>query len=166
VPNLWKVPFDATDAAHTPRGLATDNPAVKEGLRRALAQAHQRLAQAGVAPDATLGSVQYEVRNGERIPIPGGNGGTGMWSVITTDLSPKGYAPIIHGNSYIQVVGWTADGAVHPRGILTYSQHEDPNATHGGDLTRLYSKGEMIRLPFTEADILADKNLRVVRLKQ
>ncbi|MCA2995145.1 MAG: hypothetical protein ING97_09385, partial [Gemmatimonas sp.] len=53
-----------------------------------------------------------------------------------------------------------------PRGILTYSQHEDPNTEHGGDLTRLYSKGEMIRLPFSEADIIADKNLRVVRLKQ
>lgn len=166
VPNLWQVPFDAADAAYTPRGLATDNPAVKEGLRRALAQAQQRLAQAGVAPDATLGSVQYEMRNGERIPIPGGSGGTGMWSVITAELTPGGYSPIIHGNSYIQVVGWTADGTVDPRGILTYSQHEDPNAEHGGDLTRLYSKGEMIRLPFSEADILADKKLRVVRVKQ
>jgi len=166
IPNAWKVPFDAADAAHTPRGLATDNPAVKEGLRRALAQAQQRLAQAGVAPDATLGSVQYEMRNNERIPIPGGAGGTGMWSVITTELKPGGYSPIIHGNSYIQVVGWKADGTVDPRGILTYSQHEDPNTEHGGDLTRLYSKGEMIKLPFTEADIVADKQLRVVRVKQ
>lgn len=166
IPNAWKVPFDAADAANTPRGLATDNPTVKEGLRRALAQAQQRLAQAGVAPDATLGSVQYEVRKGERVPIPGGAGGTGMWSVITTELKPGGYSPIIHGNSYIQVVGWKADGTVDPRGILTYSQHEDPNTEHGGDLTRLYSKGEMIRLPFSEADIIADKNLRVVRLKQ
>ena len=89
-----------------------------------------------------------------------------MWSVITTDLKPGGYSPIIHGNSYIQVVGWKADGTVDPRGILTYSQHEDPNAEHGGDLTRLYSKGEMIRLPFTEADIRADRNLRVLRLRQ
>lgn len=166
IPNAWTVPFDAADAAHTPRGLATDNPTVKEGLRRALAQAQQRLAQAGVAPDATLGSVQYEMRQGERIPIPGGAGGTGMWSVITTELKPGGYSPIIHGNSYIQVVGWKADGTVDPRGILTYSQHEDPNTEHGGDLTRLYSKGEMIRLPFAEADIVADRNLRVVRLKQ
>ncbi len=166
VPGVFKVPFDVADPVHTPRGLAVGTPAVRDGLRRALAQAQQRLMQANIAPDATLGSIQYEERGGERVPIPGGDGLTGMWSVISSELKPNGYSPIIAGNSYIQVIGWTKDGTVDPRGILTYSQSEDPNAPHGGDLTQLYSKGQMIKLPFAEKDIAADKNLKTLRLRQ
>ncbi len=166
VPNVYAVPFDARDPVRTPRGIASDVPAVKEGLRRALAQAQQRLSQAGIAPDATLGSIQYDLRNGERVPIPGGDGFSGMWSVISAELRPGGYSPILAGNSYMQIVGWTADGIVDPRGMLSYSQHEDPNTAHGGDLTRLYARGEMITLPFRDADIAADANLRTVRIRQ
>ena len=146
--------------------LAVDQPGVREALRRALAQAQQRLAQFGVAPDATLGSIQFEERNGERIPIPGGDGRTGMWSVISSELKPSAYTPIVAGNSYIQVVGWTNEGRVDPRGILTYSQSEDPASPHFADQTKLYSKGQWLRLPFHEKDILADKNLRTLRLTQ
>jgi acyl-homoserine-lactone acylase len=166
VPGLYRVPFDAADAANTPRGLAVDQPGVREGLRRSLAQAQQRLAQFGIAPDATLGSIQYENRNGERIPIPGGDGATGMWSVISSELKRDGYSPILAGNSYIQVVGWNADGTVDPRGILTYSQSDDPASPHYADQTRLYSQGQWLRLPFYEKDILADKNLKTLRLTQ
>jgi len=166
VPNLFTVPFNVNDPVHTPRGIAVQEPAVREGIRRALAQAQQRLTEAGVAPDATLGSIQYDMRKGERVPVPGGDGITGMWSVISTELKPGGYTPILAGNSYIQIVGWKADGTVDPRGILTYSQHEDPNAEHGGDLTRLYAKGEMVKLPFTEKEIAADKQLKVLRVRQ
>ncbi len=166
MPNLFAVPFNATDPVHTPRGIAADVPAVRDGVRRALAQAQQRLTQAGVAPDATLGSIQYDMRNGERVPIPGGEGFSGTWSVIITELKPGGYTPIIAGNSYIQIVGWKADGTVDPRGILTYSQNEDPNAEHGGDLTRLYSKGDLVKLPFSEKEIAADKKLTVVRVRE
>jgi acyl-homoserine-lactone acylase len=166
VPNLFTVPFSASDPVHTPRDIAVGVPAVQEGVRRALAQAQQQLVKNGVAPDATLGSIQYDLRNGERIPIPGGDGTTGMWSVISSELTPRGYTPILQGNSYMQIVGWTKEGRVEPRGILSYSQHEDPNAPHGGDLTRLYSKGQMIALPFTEKEIVADAQLRVLRLRQ
>jgi acyl-homoserine-lactone acylase len=166
VPGLYRVPFDPTDAANTPRGLAVEQPGVREGLRRALALAQKRLVQFNVPLDAPLGSIQYDMRGGERIPIPGGAGGTGMWSVITTELTPTGYTPIIHGNSYIQVVGWTAGGAVEARGILTYSQSDDPASPYSGDLTRQYSKGGLVPLPFYERDILADKNLRTLRLRQ
>ena len=166
VPGLFRVPFDANDPVNTPRGLAVEQPGVREALRRALATAQERLRRFNVPVDATLGSIQYDMRDGQPVPIPGGAGGTGMWSVITTDLTANGYTPIIHGNSYIQIVGWTADGAVDARGTLTYSQSDDPASPHAGDLTRLYSQGKMVRLPFTEAEIAADVNLRSIRLKQ
>jgi len=166
VPGLWRVAFDPADAANTPRGLATDQPAVREGLRRALAQAQQRLAQLRIAPDAPLGSIQWDDRIGEHIPIPGRRRPPGLGSVISSELTRNGYSPIIAGNSYIQVVGWNADGTVDPRGILTYSQSEDPASPHFADLTKLYSVGQWLRLPFYEKDIVADKNLKTVRLRQ
>jgi hypothetical protein len=56
---------------------------------------------------AELGSIQFEARNDERIPIPGGDSGAGMWSVITAQFQQDqgAYSPITHGNSYIQVIG-------------------------------------------------------------
>lgn len=166
VPGIYRVPFDAKDPVRTPRGLAVDQPPVREGLRRALATAQRRLEEFKVPLDATLGSIQYDMRGGERVPVPGGDGFTGMWSVITSELKPAGYSPIIHGNSYVQVVGWTAEGEVEARGILTYSQSDNPASPFSGDQTRLYSAGKMIRLPFLEREIVADPNLRTVRLRQ
>jgi len=165
-PGLYRVPFDVADPVNTPRGIAVDQPPVGEAIRRGLAQAQQRFEQAGIALNATLGSIQYLEHGGARIPIPGGDGGTGMWSVISAQLRPEGYTPILAGNSYIQVVGWTADGRVDPRGILTYSQSDDPASPHSVDQTRLYAQGQFIRLPFHEAEILADKNLKTVRIRE
>ncbi len=165
-PGLYRVPFSVADPVGTPHGIAVEQPAVREAVRRALAQAQQRLQEAGIAPNATLGSVQYFEDKGERIPIPGGDGGTGMWSVISAQLRPGGYTPILAGNSYIQVVGWTADGQVDPRGILTYSQSDDPDSPHFSDQTRLYSAGQFFRLPFHEAEIQADEKLITLRIRE
>jgi acyl-homoserine-lactone acylase len=166
IPGLYRVPFDPADPANTPRSIAVEQPGIREGLRRALAVAQQRLTQRNIPLDATLGSVQYELRGGERIPIPGGDGATGMWSVITTELTANGYTPIVHGNSYIQIVGWTADGTVQARGILSYSQSDNPASPYSGDQTRIYSSGKLVPLPFHEAEIRADPNLRTLRLRQ
>ncbi|MBL8984543.1 MAG: penicillin acylase family protein, partial [Gemmatimonadetes bacterium] len=58
------------------------------------------------------------------------------------------------------------EGEVEARGILTYSQSDNPASPFSGDQTRLYSAGKMIRLPFLEREIVADPNLRTVRLRQ
>jgi acyl-homoserine-lactone acylase len=161
-----RVPFDTADAAHTPRGIATGSPIARDQIRRALFSAQRRLQNAGVAIDATLGEIQFTTRGSERIPIPGGDGITGMWSVISAELKPGGYSPILAGNSYIQVVSWTAAGKLDARGIVTYSQSDNPDSPHSADMTRLYSKGQWITLPFYEQDIRADRQLRTLRLRQ
>ena len=91
-----------------------------------------------------------------------------MWSVITSRFNPEAgaYTPILHGNSYMQVVSWDADGRVNPTGILSYSQSEDPRSPHFADQTRLYSQSMWLDLPFHEADILADPELRTLRLQE
>ncbi len=167
IPDLYTVPFDNADPVNTPRGIDVANAQVKEALRTALAQAQVRLQTNGLALDATLGEVQFENRNGVHIPIPGGEGWTGMWSVITTQMQPQqGYTPILHGNSYMQVISWEEDGRVDPQAILSYSQSEDPASPHFADQTELYSQGEWLQLPFYEEDILADPNLITLTLRE
>lgn len=112
------------------------------------------------------GDVQYAERLGERIPIPGGEGWAGMFSMIVSRLDPeKGYTPIVHGNSFVQVISWDEEGNLDPRAILTYSQSPEPESPHFKDQTEIYSKSEWIRLPFTDAEIEADPQLRTVRLE-
>jgi len=162
----FRHPFDPDDPLDTPRGLDTANPAVRASLRQALAIAQQRLLTLGIALDAPLGSIQFTVSGGERIPVPGGEGWAGMWSTISAELGPQGYTPILGGNSYIQIVGWNADGSIDARGLVAYSQSDDPASPHHADQTRLYAAGQLIRLPFREEEIAADPNLVTIRLRE
>ena len=167
IDKLFAQDFDATNPVATPAGLNIEDPTVRPQLRRALLAAEQRLDDANIALDATLGEIQYAQRNDAKIPIPGGEGWAGMFSMIRTNLqSDKGYAPIFHGNSYIQTIGWNADGSVDAQGILTYSQSPEPDSPHYKDLTELYAAGKWIDLPFTEQAIASDPQLRSLRLQQ
>ncbi|MFQ5608855.1 MAG: penicillin acylase family protein, partial [Woeseiaceae bacterium] len=165
--NLFEVPFDVQDPVNTPRGIATDNRSVRKAVRDALASAQKRLMDAGIKLDAPWGDVQFAERNGNRVPVPGGPGRHGMFSFINAGLAKgKGYTPIQHGNSYIQVVTWNDDGSPDARAILTYSQSPEPDSPHYSDQTELYALGEWIDLPFTEEEILADPNLKTLTLRE
>jgi acyl-homoserine-lactone acylase len=167
IPNVFAVPFDLADPVGTPRQLAVDDDLVRSALLQALAGAQIRLEDAGIALDARLGDIQYTEANGERLPIPGGEGWAGMWSMIIAALEPgRGYTPIVHGNSYMQIVTWNDAGEPEVRGMLTYSQSPEPDSPHHADLTRLHSRGEWVRLPFTEAEIAADPELVTLILSE
>jgi acyl-homoserine-lactone acylase len=167
IDGMFSVPFDINDPVHTPRGLAVDEPAVHAALLKALAQAVVTLDAAHVPLDAPLGEIQFKEINGERIPIPGGEGWAGMWSMIIAELEiDSGYTPIIHGNSYVQVISWDEEGNVDPRAILTYSQSPEPDAAHSSDMTLLYAKGGWVDLPFTESEIAADPELETLLLSE
>ena len=166
IDGVYAVPFDPDDPVNTPRGIAIDNQAVRAAVREALAAAQQRLLDAGIELDKPWGDVQFAERNGARIPVPGGPGRHGMFSYINTDFTKgKGYTPIVHGNSYIQVVTWGDDGTPDARGILTYSQSPEADSPHYYDQTELYARGEWLQLPFTEDEILADPNLKTLTLQ-
>lgn len=166
IDGLFAVPFDPADPVNTPRGIATGDERVASAIRDALAGAQQRLSDAGIKLNAPWGDVQFAERNGSRIAVPGGPGHHGMFSYIRTDFTQdKGYTPIVHGNSYIQVVTWDDDGTPDARGILTYSQSPQSDSPHYYDQTELYANGEWLQLPFTEEEILADPNLEVLSLR-
>ena len=166
IDNVYAVPFDPDDPVNTPSGIALDDPDTRTAVRAALAAAQQRLVDAGVGPDEPWGEVQFAERNGSRIPVPGGPGRHGMFSFINAGFTQgKGYTPIVHGNSYVQVVTWNDDGTPDARGFLTYSQSPEPDSAHYYDQTELYARGEWLQLPFTEEEILADPNLKTLRLQ-
>jgi acyl-homoserine-lactone acylase len=165
--NLFVVPFDAADPVGTPRGIAVDDQDVRSQVLLALASAQTTLKEANIALDARLGDIQFAERNGERIGIPGGQGRAGMWSVISATLRPDvGYSPIRSGNSYVQVISWDAAGNLDPRAILTYSQSPEPESPHYADMTRLYSRGEWVQLPFSDDQINADPELVTLSLAE
>ena len=164
-PGLWAVPFDLEDPVNTPRGLNIGETAVREAILTALGDAVAKLAAASIPLDARLGDIQYATRNGRKIPVPGGDGDTGMFSMIVNELHPEvGYTPITHGNSYIQVISWDEEGNLDPRAILTYSQSPEPDLPYYSDQTEIYSQGGWIKLPFSESEILADPVNRTLHL--
>ena len=167
IDSLWAVPFDAEDPVNTPRGVNLESPEVRQAVADALRTATTTLTEANIPLNARLGDIQYAPRNGVNIPIPGGDGAAGMFSMIVTNLAPdKGYTPILHGNSYIQVISWDEEGNLDPRAILTYSQSPEPESPHYSDLTEIHAQGGWIRLPFTDAEIEADPNLRTLHLTE
>lgn len=164
--NLWVVPFDVKDPVNTPRQINVDDAKTRKDIMLALALATQKLEDAQIPLDAPWGEVQYTERDGEKIGIPGGAHATGMFSVMGARLVPgKGYTPIISGNSWMQVVTWTDAGEVDARGILSYSQSEEEDSPYVADQTKLYSKSQWLKLPFTDAEIAADKELRTLELQ-
>lgn len=158
ISSYYETPFDLNDPINTPRGLTIENQTTVEFVSMALNTAIEKLAALEIPLDAPWGEVQFAERNGEKIGIPGGNGRAGMFSVITSSLNEKagGYSPITHGNSYIQTVTWNEDGTPNAEAILTYSQSPEPDSPFYSDLTKLYSKSQWVKLPFTEAEIEAD----------
>ena len=149
----YSVPFDLTDPVNTPRGLDTNNnPAVLQ----ALATAVQRLQSAAIPLDARLGDLQSVTRDGERIPIPGGTNASGLLNIIGAQFSATGggYPDVTSGSSWIQATEFTPNGPVS-RGVMTYSQTTNRNSPHFADMTRLFSQGKWVDLPFRDADVAA-----------
>jgi len=164
-PDLWTVPFDVEDPVHTPRGINAADARVRKAVMRALAEATRKLDDARIPLDAPWGEVQYTQNGGEKIGIPGG-AHPGTFSNITALLAPgEGYTPILSGNSWMQVVTWTDAGEVDARGLLSYSQSEEPDSPYVVDQTRLYARKQWLKLPFIEAEIAADPQLRTLELQ-
>ncbi|MFJ8082242.1 penicillin acylase family protein [Streptomyces sp. NPDC096205] len=157
---LWKVPFSAADPVGTPNTLDTAAP----GFRTALADAVAELRAAGIVLDSPLGAHQFVVRDGRRIPVPGGTEALGVWNKVEPVWDPAhgGYTEVTTGSSYIQAVGWDGSRCPVARTVLSYSQSSNPDSAHFADQTGLFSGERWVRSRFCEKDILASPALRVV----
>jgi acyl-homoserine-lactone acylase len=157
---LWRVPFDPADPVHTPRTLNTDRPE----LPVALADAVTMMTARGIPLDAPLGDYQYVVRNGERIPIGGGSGRTGV--VNNIEAVRRDPAEVRWGSSYTFVTAFDGDRCPDTATLMTYSQSADPTSPHHRDQTELFSRKAWVTERFCEKDILASPSVTTLRIEQ
>jgi len=146
----WTHPFDASRPLSTPYGLDTASPQVRQAFGDALAS----LSAAHLPDNVALGSVQYVVRNGAKIPLPGGPGDPdGDFNGICT---PSPGADPLYGSSYIQVVTWrSGDPCPKAATLLTYSESDNPDSPHFADQTRLFSRSQWMTAYFCPAQVAA-----------
>jgi acyl-homoserine-lactone acylase len=133
----WQHPFTASDPVNTPYGLETADPNVQTAFGDAL----HTLSAAHIPYNVQLGTVQYVVRNGRRIPLHGGPGDPdGEFNAIYQDVvNAQGQDPSI-GSSYIQAVTWHAGNACpDAQTIMTYSESTNPASSYYDDQTPVFS---------------------------
>ncbi|WP_133645710.1 penicillin acylase family protein [Paraburkholderia flava] len=145
---LYATPFDPSRPLATPAGLNTANPA----LVQALGAAVLALQDNGFALDSTRGTALYIGRDGAKIPLYGGCDLQGYFTSACTGepLDRHGYSlnEHAHGNTYVQVVGFGADGPEADT-LLSHSESDDPASPHSRDATLAYAQKAWARFPFT-----------------
>lgn len=140
--NIYAVPFDAADPINTPSGLTT-NTNVLTQVRNSFSQAVAELVEADIPLNARLGDVQFFLKPGKQIPQYGGEGGEGYFTVLR--------------NTYMHVVDFPEDEPVRAYTFLSNSQSTDPASPHYADYTEAYSAKNWHRVPFTRAQIEAER---------
>jgi acyl-homoserine-lactone acylase len=164
--SLYNVPFDAADPIRTPRDLKSTAAAA---LQQAFGAAVARVQASGFAVDAPRGDYLFATRGGSKIPLYGGCGGPGYFTIACSEnrLDKGGYTmdgdP--NGNSYMQIVRFPA-GGVEAHTFLTFSLSDDPASPHNADYTRAYSAGQWLKVPFSEAEIQGDPALKTTALSE
>jgi acyl-homoserine-lactone acylase len=162
---LYAVPFDAADPLNTPRDL---KPSAGPALQQALGAAVLRVQQSGFAVDALRSDVLFATRNDSKIGLYGGCAEVGYFTINCSeqriDLGGYSMDGQPHGNSYMQVVSFPASG-VEAHSFLTHSLSDDPASPHHGDYTRRYGAKDWLRVPFKEADILADPAYKSTKVR-
>ncbi len=155
-PDKWLTPFDPADPVNTPANLNVLSPLVQA----AFADGVKRIQDSPIAMDATMGDIQVSGIHETPIPVFGGEGFEGSFTIASSrsdDLSDGTY-DVTFGNSYIQTVTWREDGTPLAEGFVTYSQSTDPASPWFSDMTEAYSQKRWIRFPWTDREIAADPN--------
>jgi acyl-homoserine-lactone acylase len=164
----WRNNFTTDNVTSTPSGLASNNTTLEQ-----FAQAILNVESAGLALDATLGTVQFVERSlpdgsasGVKIPWAGAHNIEGGFNVFSTrtgndgSLVPRHVYPaqnsdsilsaegkgyhINYGSSWMTVVNFTDEGPV-ARGLLSYSQSSEYGSDHNLDQSLLYSQQPQLR---------------------
>lgn len=149
--SIYTTPFDLSDPVHTPSGLNTANT----GVPKALADSVTEMNGLGIPLDATWRDYQFVTKAGEKIPIPGGPGGQGVFNVITAqrNASTGEYDSVVHGSSFIIMASMTGEKCPDVKTILTYSQAATNEASpHYKDQTKLFSNGQWVQDRFCAAE--------------
>jgi acyl-homoserine-lactone acylase len=155
LPDLaWTVPFDPADPMNTPRDLNERDPRVVQAMRDAIAAVRDR----GVALDARWGELQVAGdRGAPPVPLGGGTGDAlGNANALGSHepvQNADAYRPVTYGSSHIQAIAFRGTDGLSARTILTYGQADDPSSPWHADQTRLFSRGDWVRFPWTAEEV-------------
>ncbi len=120
----------------------------------------------GVPLDAGFGQVQHAPQS-TQIPIPGCPGenasgqSPGCFNAIYSPndtaatagpVNGGPYGEVNEGSSLVLTTQLNPSGPLS-QGILTYSQATDPTSPWYSNMTKLYSTGRWVRLPYTASDL-------------
>ncbi|MBN8866212.1 MAG: penicillin acylase family protein [Solirubrobacterales bacterium] len=159
----WAAPFSLSDPVNTPSGLDTGKAGVPEALSGAVTYMNDK----GIPLDAKWRDYQYVTKNGEKIPVPGGPGGQGVFNVITANRNTATgiYDSVVHGSSFIITASLTGAKCPDVKTILTYSQAAtNEQSPHYADQTKLYSNGGWVTDRFCAAQQKKSPGLKVANL--
>jgi acyl-homoserine-lactone acylase len=172
--DLFAEAFSPEQPIDTPTGLAHTDGALER-----LAEAIRVLQVANLPLDARLADTQFAWRGDRPIAVPGGNGHEGVANLMvsgrpdwpTASVTPNRVAdsrfltdvgyPVVHGTSFVLVVGWDDDGPV-AEALLTYGQSGDPLAATFIDQTEWFGEGRWRPVRFTREAIEADIRSRKI----
>lgn len=161
---LYNVPFDAADPLNTPRDVKAT---AADALKQAFGAAVRRVGLSTFAVNAPRGDVLFAQKGGAKIPLYGGCGGVGYFTITCSEkrIDQGGYSmdDQPHGNTYMQVVSFPASG-VEAHTFLTFSLSDDPASPRYRDYTVRYGAKNWLRVPFTEAAISADADLKTTTI--
>src|ERR671911_608572 len=185
---LWADAFEPDRPVDTPGGLAPA-PAAPDPVLENLARAVQILEVAGLPVDVALGEVQFARRDGETVPVHGGNARDGTTnivgygsaaSILDPALAEVKREPVAPGSSLARVDGETGylvdngtsflmalelgDDGPHAKVFLTYSNTEDRSSDLYTEATERFSAKEWRDVAFTdeeiEDDVIATETVR------
>ena len=181
--DLFSTPFDANSPVDTPTGLAVPQEGDRDYLLESMALATLRLQEANIPLDAPLGDIQYQKKDGEKIPIMGSAEWEGTLSIAvhsggnvtliskeeraeqingTTDLTLEGYQ-INYGNSWVASISMDGDTPTC-EAIMSYGQSSDPQSPHFTDQSMLYKDSVFRSCLFEEMEISSNEDLVEVSL--
>ena len=146
---LITTPWSAAKPLETPAGLAQP-----ERAARSFARAVEETTQRYGSYDVAWGEV-HRVRLGDLdLPVGGCSGSLGCFRVLWFEDAPDGKQHVAGGDGWVLAVEFGRDG---PRAysILAYGESSDPDSPHHTDQAEMYTRGELKRVAFTEAEIAA-----------
>jgi acyl-homoserine-lactone acylase len=169
---FYATAFNPAQPLTTPSGLNTTTATPLKWL----ADAVLNLQANHVPLNASWRQVQHAPQS-RRIPIPGcpGEGSVQDMGCFNAIYSPDGtpatagpvsggpYGQVNDGSSLVLTTQLNPSGPMS-QGILTYSQATDPTSRWYANLTRLYSRGKWVKLPYTASELAHDHPLKPVTL--
>ncbi len=160
--DFWIHRWTPGEPVYTPNTLNTSLQASRE----ALATAVSSMAARGIPLDASIGEVQRAPQAGAA-PLPGCLEGDGCYAAIGSSFpTPTAkQAEVTGGTSIVMFTELQAGHDPVTKGLLAYSQSEDPTSPYYEDQTQRLSKDEWITLPWTSAEVAEDAITPTLQLK-